>query len=87
MGSNVSAAAYRLDSTGSSIAAADRGLPRLATRHHNRAVAEHPLQSLIDRPIPPLVLPASDGSQFDFRGFVGRRPLVLFFYLLNGTPG
>jgi peroxiredoxin len=62
-------------------------LPRLATRHHNRAVADHPLQSLIDQPIPSLVLPASDGSQFDFRRFVGQRPLVLFFYLLNGTPG
>jgi peroxiredoxin len=50
-------------------------------------VAEHPLQSLIDLPIPDLVLPASDGTEFHFRQFVGQSPLVLFFYLLNGTPG
>jgi peroxiredoxin len=62
-------------------------LPSLAGRHHNREVSVHPLQALIDRPIPDLELPASDGTHFRFRQFVGERPLVLFFYLLNGTPG
>ncbi|HET9326476.1 MAG TPA: hypothetical protein VFQ05_06885 [Candidatus Eisenbacteria bacterium] len=47
----------------------------------------HPLQDLIDRPVPDLTLPASDGSEFNFRQYVGQGPLVLFFYLLNGTPG
>jgi len=51
------------------------------------SVAAHPLQALIDRAIPDLALPASDGTEFRFRQFVGRQPLVLFFYLFNGTPG
>jgi len=50
-------------------------------------VVAHPLQPLIDCAIPDLALPASDGSLFRFRQYVGDRPLVLFFYLLNGTPG
>ena len=62
-------------------------LPSLRARHHNPDVVGHPLQALIDRPIPDLTLPASDGSEFAFRQFVGQKPLVLFYYLLNGTPG
>jgi len=50
-------------------------------------VVAHALQPLIDRPIPDIALPASDGTEFRFRQFVGERPLVLFFYLMNGTPG
>jgi peroxiredoxin len=49
-------------------------------------MAAHPLQHLIDRPIPDLALPSSAG-EFRLRQFVGRRPLVLFFYIRNATPG
>jgi peroxiredoxin len=47
----------------------------------------HPLQALMDQPIPDLELPSSAGGVFRFRQYVSDRPLVLFFYLLNGTPG
>jgi hypothetical protein len=87
MGSNFASGSLSADPRRVKHRRARGGLPRVTKRHHNRAVAEHPLQSLIDRPIPPLELPASDGSMFSFRRFVGERPLVLFFYLLNGTPG
>jgi len=50
-------------------------------------MAAHPLQSLVDRPIPDLALPSTSGGEFRFRQFVGSRPLVLFFYILNGSPG
>jgi hypothetical protein len=78
---------YRLARRGSSHRAVVAGLPSLRARHHNRDVLGHPLQALIDRPVPDLALPASNGSEFRFRQFVGQRPLALFFYLLNGTPG
>jgi hypothetical protein len=42
---------------------------------------------LLDRPLPDLTLPDSDGGDFRLRQFVGRRPLVLFFYILNASPG
>jgi peroxiredoxin len=45
------------------------------------------LQALIDEPIPDLELPSSSGGTFRFRQHVGQRPLVLFFYIANGTPG
>jgi hypothetical protein len=67
--------------------AGGRDLPILRRRDHNREVVAHALQPLIDRPIPDIALPASDGTEFRFRQFVGERPLVLFFYLMNGTPG
>jgi peroxiredoxin len=44
------------------------------------------VEDLIDQPIPDLALPASTGGAFRFRGQVGVRPLVLFFYLRDGTP-
>jgi peroxiredoxin len=47
----------------------------------------HPLQPLIDRPIVDLALSSTQGGELSFRQFVGRSPLVLFFYILNGTPG
>jgi peroxiredoxin len=47
----------------------------------------HPLQRLIDQPLPDLALPSSAGGMFRFRQHVGERPLALFFYILNGTPG
>jgi hypothetical protein len=41
---------------------------------------------LLDRPLPDLTLPGSSGD-YRLRQFVGRQPLVLFFYILNGSPG
>jgi thioredoxin-dependent peroxiredoxin len=42
---------------------------------------------LLDRPLPDLTLPDSLGGDYRLRQFVGRSPLVLFFYVLNGSPG
>jgi len=50
-------------------------------------MASHPLAHLIDRPIPDLGLPSHAGGVLRLRQFVGERPLVVFFYLHNGTPG
>lgn len=44
-------------------------------------------EDLLDREIPDLVLPASNGEDFRFRGRVGRGPLALFFYIRNASPG
>jgi peroxiredoxin len=44
-------------------------------------------EDLLDRELPDLELPSSDGGTFRLRGRVGVGPLVLFFYLRNGTPG
>jgi len=46
-----------------------------------------PLHHLMDQPIPDLALASSQGGTFAFRQHVGQRPLVMFFYILNGTPG
>ena len=48
--------------------------------------ASRDIRDLVDRPIPDLSLPASTGGTFAFRGRAGHGPLVLFFYLMNGTP-
>ena len=50
-------------------------------------MAGHPLQHLLDRPLPDLELPATPGETFRLRQHVGDRPLALFFYILNGSPG
>jgi peroxiredoxin len=42
---------------------------------------------LLGRPLPDLTLPESGGEDYRLRQFVGRGPLVLFFYILNGSPG
>jgi hypothetical protein len=42
---------------------------------------------MIDRPVPDLELPSSQGGRFPLRGRVGIGPLVLFFYIRNATPG
>ena len=42
---------------------------------------------MIDRPVPDLALPSSQGGLFRLRGRVGVGPLVLFFYIRNATPG
>jgi peroxiredoxin len=43
--------------------------------------------ALLGQPLPDLTLPDSSGAPFRLRRFVPERPLVLFFYVLNGTPG
>lgn len=42
---------------------------------------------MLDRPVPDLALPSSQGATFGLRSRVGLGPLVLFFYIRNGTPG
>ena len=42
---------------------------------------------LLGRPLPDLTLPDVHGADYRLRQFVPNRPLVLFFYVLNGTPG
>ena len=46
-----------------------------------------PPESLLGRPMPDLALPDSRGTDYRLRGHIPHRPLVLFFYVLNGTPG
>ena len=48
---------------------------------------EAPPDDLIGRPLPDLALPDSRGGVLRLRQFVPDRPLVLFFYVLNGSPG
>jgi peroxiredoxin len=45
------------------------------------------VEDWVDRPIPDLELPSAPDGTFRLRGFVGVSPLVLFFYLRDGTPG
>jgi peroxiredoxin len=52
-----------------------------------RVPSRPPQPSLLGRPLPDLTLPDARGGTFALRQFVGRGPLVLFFYLLNGSPG
>lgn len=42
---------------------------------------------LLGRPLPDLALPDARGDRFALRQFVGRGPVALFFYILNGSPG
>jgi peroxiredoxin len=44
-------------------------------------------EDLIGLPVPDLVLPSSRGAPFALRSRAGVGPLVLFFYIRNGTPG
>jgi len=44
------------------------------------------LEDLIDHPVPDLALPDSASGTLRLRAGVGRHALVLFFYLMNGTP-
>jgi peroxiredoxin len=44
------------------------------------------LEDLVDQPVPDLALPDSAGGMLRLREGVGHRALVLFFYLMNGTP-
>jgi peroxiredoxin len=45
------------------------------------------LDELLGRPLPDLALPDALGGSYRLRQFVPNRPLVLFFYVMNGTPG
>jgi len=45
------------------------------------------LDELLGRPMPDLTLADARGEPWRLRQFVPRRPLVLFFYIMNGTPG
>ena len=42
---------------------------------------------MIEREIPDLELPSSQGGTFRLRSRVGVGPLALFFYIRNATPG
>ena len=44
-------------------------------------------EDLVGRPAPDITLPSSQGGTFAVRSRVGIGPLVLFFYIHNGTPG
>ncbi len=44
-------------------------------------------EDLVGTPLPDLRLPSSAGGTFGLRDCVGRGPLVLFFFIRNGTPG
>lgn len=44
------------------------------------------LHALLDRPLPDLTLPSSQGGRFALRSLTGRGPLVLFFIIRAGTP-
>ena len=50
-------------------------------------MASHPQSYLLDLPLPDDSFPSRQGATFGFRQFVGVRPLVLFFYIRNSTPG
>lgn len=45
------------------------------------------LDELLGRPLPDLTLSDARGAAWRLRQFVPHRPLVLFFYVMNGTPG
>jgi hypothetical protein len=62
--------------------AGDSGLPYLAD-----VSAIIGPEQLVEKPIPDLRLPSSTGGIYALRGRVGVGPLVLFFYVHNGTPG
>ena len=53
-----------------------------------RAVsADAPPNGLLGRPLPDVTLLDTGGGAYRVRQFVGHQPLVLFFYILNGSPG
>ena len=43
--------------------------------------------TILSQPLPDLALLDAHGREFRLRQFVGQKPLVLFFYILNGSPG
>jgi hypothetical protein len=46
-----------------------------------------PAESVVGRLAPPLVLPDSAGGSFRLEDHLERGPVVLFFFIHNGTPG
>jgi hypothetical protein len=65
---------------------ARRRLARTPALHYGPEVSG-PTIDMIDRPVPDLELPSSQGGRFRLRGRVGVGPLALFFYIRNATPG
>ena len=65
-----------------------RRLPR-AGRFSYRATMDASEQpnAMIGRPAPEVTLLDPLGRPVSLRDFTGRGPLVLFFYIRNGTPG
>ncbi len=52
-----------------------------------RVTTSPPPDGLLGQPLPDLALKDIHGADYRLRRFVPHRPLVLFFYVLNGTPG
>jgi peroxiredoxin len=50
-------------------------------------VSAVPPDGLLGRPLPDVTLLDPSGGGYRVRQFVGSQPLVLFFYILNGSPG
>jgi peroxiredoxin len=44
-------------------------------------------EDAVGREVPDITLPDADGRPWPLRSRVGQGPLVLFFYIHNGTPG
>jgi peroxiredoxin len=44
-------------------------------------------EEAVGHEVPDLTLPDANGRPFPLRSRIGRGPLVLFFYIHNGTPG
>ena len=56
--------------------------------HYRARVSEPPVPGdMIDRAVPDLEFPSSQGGTFRLRSRVGVGPLALFFYIRNATPG
>jgi len=49
--------------------------------------APRALDELLGRPMPDLTLPDPRGAPYRLRQFIPHRAVVLFFYVMNGTPG
>lgn len=63
------------------------GVKHRASASLARVSPDRSPDDLLGRPLPDLALPDSGGGAFRLRQFVGQGPLVLFFYILNGSPG
>ena len=61
------------------------GAPAL---HYGAGMSDPPTpEDMVDREVPDLEFPSSQGGTFRLRGRVGVGPLALFFYIRNATPG
>jgi hypothetical protein len=55
--------------------------------HYGPRMSDGRPELLLDRPAPDVAPLGPDGAPFPIRQFVGRSPLVLFFFSYNNTPG